>query len=368
VISRRRLLTQLAGGATVGWLAAPAVVAAPVHDLAGCHRVRFGLHMDLTWNGDPADRRRAVARASALHAEISRSSLLWHLIEPERGRRDWSRVDQVLDELEVARIEPLLAIYGSPRWANRSAAPEDEAFCHVPIDAAQFTAWVDHYRDFAGDLAARYRGRVAKWELWNEPNESFFWKPVPDPARFAAWFEGIAATIAAADPSAEIALGGLAGLTHTGRGNVTGQDFLKALYRLGVQPAAVAIHPYAMALQGPEVLIAGENSFTDIAVIERVMAAWGQDARPIWITEWGWPAPPLSEEAQADYVAQSMRIIAERHPSVALATYFADIDQGDRFRHGLYAEDGRLKPAGLRFRDVLCQDSGASCRCRSAFP
>ncbi|MDQ1443669.1 MAG: hypothetical protein QOI20_133, partial [Acidimicrobiaceae bacterium] len=54
----------------------------------------WGVHQDLGY--EPAADRRAKAMdlaASALHARISRSSLLWDQVEPAAGRRDWSRYD-----------------------------------------------------------------------------------------------------------------------------------------------------------------------------------------------------------------------------------------------------------------------------------
>src|SRR5690606_31832054 len=78
----------------------------------------IGLHMDLHWDGHAWRREQAIQAAKQVGARVSRSSFLWHLIEPSRGNRNWSRMDAVVNELVAAGLEPLFAFYGSPSWAN----------------------------------------------------------------------------------------------------------------------------------------------------------------------------------------------------------------------------------------------------------
>lgn len=312
----------------------------------------FGLHMDLTWNGWETERTEAMDRAKELGTEVSRNSFLWHLVEPVQGTRDWSTVDHVVDGLLAREIEPLMVIYGSPAWANGVDGFED-AYLHVPEESQQFALWLDRYADFVREAAARYAGRVNKWELWNEQNEHYFWKPAPNLERYIAFFERISEAIQQEVPNAEIAVGGLAGLCCASGVDIPGIEFLHRLYENGIESDAVSIHPYAGQYQAPDNVIAWENNFTDIALVRDLMVRFGREDASLWVTEWGWPTDRVSEATQAEYVERSLEMLRDEFTYVTVATYFIDRDRPPLYYHGLYTSDYRLKPAGQRYRDLV---------------
>jgi len=312
----------------------------------------YGLHMDLTWDGYASRRAAAIARAKAIGTRISRNSFLWHQIEERKGVRDWERTDAVVRELQAAGIEPLMAIYGSPSWANGILASTPDHHLYIPSDPAAFDRWVTDYATFLGDAARRYKGRVKKWELWNEQNEHYFWKPKPDLDRYVQWYRAAYAAIKAADPEAEVAMGAITGLCCNGSVDINGRAFLQGMYARGVRPDIVNVHPYAMKQQAPDATIPWENNFTDIALIRDIMVAEGEDAKPMWVTEWGWATSAVSEEVQAAHVRTSLEMIAARYKYVTVATYFLDYDRAE-YSYGLYTADGRLRPSGAQFRDFM---------------
>lgn len=313
----------------------------------------YGLHMDLLFDGHAWRRQRAIEKAVEVRAQVSRSSFLWHLIEPVEGQRDWSRPDAVLAELEAAGLEPVFAIYGSPSWANGVGPKAADHYLYVPENEAAFQRWLDAYVDFVTAAVKRYRGRVNKWELWNEQNEHHFWKPRPNVDRYVRFYNALYSAIKSVAPEAQVAMGGLAGLCCTASGNISGTSFLQALYDRGVRPDIVNIHPYALKSQAPEVTIQYENNFTDIAKIREVMVRNGEGHKPIWVTEWGWATNKVSDEAQADYVERSLEMIATKYPYVTLATYFVDYDRPPEYYYGLFTSDFRPKPAAERFRRFM---------------
>jgi hypothetical protein len=189
---------------------------------------------------------------------------------------------------------------------------------------------------------------VHKWELWNEPNQHFNWKPAPDVTRYAAWFTAVRAAILERDPSASIALGGLAGITASPDGDPSGMAFLQQLHQLGVEPDIIALHPYAAAAQPPDHHIAWENNFDVVAEVHDYLASTGRET-PIWITEWGWSTGEVTQEQQAAYVAQSLRMIRDEYPYVTLATYFLDYDRQPDYHFGLAGSDMTPKPAAWEF-------------------
>ncbi len=310
----------------------------------------YGLHMDLTWNGDPASRATAISQAKTLNAVISRNSLLWHLIEPIAGQQDWSRVDVILNELAAAKIEPLFTILGSPSWANGQSTSTSDYHLYVPTSGSAFSTWLGKYSTFVTTLVKRYKGKVKKWELWNEPNEHYFWKPVANLDQYAQWFTTISGIIKSIDSAAEISLGGLAGLQASGPTDFNGLSFLQSMYNRGLRPDNVAIHPYALANQAPDVTIPYENNFTAIGNVHDLMVQNGQGSNPIWTTEWGWNSSAVGESVQATYTAKSLDMIKTLYPYVSVATIFLDYDRLPQYSSGMYDPAGRQKPAGASYK------------------
>lgn len=312
----------------------------------------FGAHMDLMYDANEPHRQQVIAAARALGVKVSRNSFLWHQIEPARGQLNWGRADSVVAELRAAGIEPLMVVVGSPSWASGTSDSVGDFQFYIPQDQTAFDAWVAQYAAFMSSAVSRYRGQVHKWELWNEPNDYYFWKPGPSVPRYAQWFLAVQQAIKGADPEAQIALGGLSALSYTGPNGMSGYAFLQALYAQGVSPAVVAIHPYAGQNQAPDVTLEGQNNFSDIGRVHDLMVANGAGANPLWVTEWGWPTTAISETTQAEYVSRSLVMLTTQYSYVTLATYFMDRDDYGYF-YGLADASLRPRPAGIGFRDFV---------------
>ena len=119
-------LLVLAGGV----LAVPAFAA--VSGSAPPSKTQFGVHQDLTYDGYDWRRAKGIAAAAAIHAQISRNSLLWSKIETTPGTYDWSIPDSVVDSLRAKGIEPLFVVVGSPLWANGAAPGQPDNQYYVP--------------------------------------------------------------------------------------------------------------------------------------------------------------------------------------------------------------------------------------------
>ena len=306
----------------------------------------YGVHMDLTFMGYAGERAQSIARArDGLGATISRNSLLWDKVERTPGQRDWSLPDAVVGELGAAGLEPLFTIYGSPAWANGVAPGTPDSRSYVPQDDQAFDAWVESYAGFAREAARRYRGRVHRWEIGNESNEHFFWKPRPDARRYAQWYRALRAAILAEDPTAQVAVGGLAGLAAGG--DIPGIRFLQQLAALGVHPEIVALHPYPSDEHAPDVHLQWKDNFDDIGMVHDYLERSGHPAR-IWVTEWGWSSARLGAERQAQYTAKSLEMIRDQFPYVEVATMFVEHDL-PTYSQGLFRADGTAKPAAGAF-------------------
>jgi Glycosyl hydrolase catalytic core. len=308
--------------------------------------------MDLTYDGYAWRRAKAIQSAhDILHAQISRNSLLWHQVESVQGVRDWSRTDAVVAELASAGIEPLFVVYGSPAWANGTLEGTPDSYLHVPTEATAFDTWLAGYASFAKEAATRYRGKVQKWEIGNEENQHYFWKPTPNPDQYARFYTTIRDAILSVDPDAQIAMGGLAGLLFCGPGDYTGLDFLKAINARGIYPENVAVHPYSSKNQAPTDHVAWQGNFDDVQAIHQYLTSLGRPTS-IWITEWGWQVGAVTEQQQAEYLRSSLEIIASQYTYVTIATVFVDYDRPS-YSQGLFTADFTPRPAAYAFGNFM---------------
>jgi polysaccharide biosynthesis protein PslG len=334
------------------------LVAVLVCGCSGSHRpaavrsiasLRLGVHQDLLYDASLPQRERVIERTEALlHPEISRDSLLWERIEPVRGHLNWTASDEIVDDLVAAHIQPLLVLVGSPSWANRAGDKPDHEF-YVPTGTA-FGTWVQRYSAFAAAAARRYRGRVL-WEIWNEPNESNFWKPAPDVEKFAALYKALRTAIHGVDPGADVASGGVNSLTRSDREGIAGTDFLVRLLKTGLRPDAVAVHPYPSDDLGPVDHVAGGNNFDDIAAVHDALVAHRATRTQLWVTELGWSSQKVGLERQAEYLRQSLGLLETRFGYVRVAIVFIDYDRAT-LKQGLLDDELRPKPAARAFADA----------------
>jgi beta-glucosidase/6-phospho-beta-glucosidase/beta-galactosidase len=73
--------------------------------------------------------------------------------------------DAVIRGLRAHGIAPVVTIWGTPAWANGGSGPSS-----APRSSSLLGA-------FAGVAARRYRGQVADWVIWNEPNQVRWLRP-----------------------------------------------------------------------------------------------------------------------------------------------------------------------------------------------
>ena len=308
--------------------------------------VEYGVHSDLSYDESTSLISTGMQQIAALHANVQRGSFLWHHIESTQGTYDWTYTDYVVNQSLAANVDPLMVVYGSPSWANGTPTSTASYFLYVPQGAAAFATWVSEYATFMGAAAARYKGRVRKWELWNEENQHYFWKPAPNVQQYITWYNAVYAAIKAADPTCTVSIGGITGLSAGPASDYQGTTFLSDLYAAGLKPEAVAIHPYSN--YGPSTTQAYQNSFSDIALVHKIMVANAQASTPVWLTEWGWDNNSVGASTVAQYVTQSFTMIATLYPYVTVATYFQLQDAGG-YSYGFFDSSGSLRPGGSAF-------------------
>jgi hypothetical protein len=228
----------------------------------------------------------------AAHVGTLRLPFFWEDIQPVgRYHYDWSKTDQVMTEAALHGLTVLPYVMGAPKWLGESAHTSD----YPPLDQVGRDAWsallgrlVDRYgpQGQFWDLFSLLHPGVAadpitEWQISNEPNDASYSRPVAtSPERYADLLALSNAVIAQHDPNALVISAGVFGTPGNG---MTAHRFLRRMYKVpGIASAfdALALHPYAGGVPGV---------VAQIEDARKVMARHGDGAKPIWITELGWP-------------------------------------------------------------------------------
>ncbi len=291
-----------------------------------------------------------------------RTFVRWDEIEAS-GPGRWSAAPvQTLDALVAAAqahgLKIVATVVGSPQWANGSTdqyvPPRD------PQDLARFM----------GPFAARYRGRIAAWEVWNEPDGVDFWHGVPpSAAAYTPLLTAVSSAVRAADPGARVYAGPLSGNDY---------DFLQGIYNAGGGGSfdAVAVHTdNACGITPPDSYYrdngrVGRFSFLGFREVHATMEANGDGAKPIVMSELGWSATGtrcargafagkkaagVTETEQAANLRLAYHCLAG-YPYVSAGLWFSMRDYGasdtELNRYGLLRFDLSRRPAFAALSDI----------------
>jgi hypothetical protein len=256
-------------------------------------------------------------------------------LSPAPGRYDWSRLDRLVAAARARQLSVLLVLGTTPSWAR----PPGMEWNYGPADDAGRAA----FAGFAGRAAHRYRGQVAAYEIWNEPNLPGSWAPRPDPASYLDLLSAAFTAIKHADPPAVVLSGG----TGAGDDGIDAVLWYRTLYAGGLRSVTdgIAVHPY------PNGTAVTTGELPKALEIRRLMDENGDAAKPLWGTETGAPtagAHSMSEQAQAAVVPKVYdywRAVPNHGPLFYYTLADTDGDRGDRENHfGLLRTDGSEKP------------------------
>jgi hypothetical protein len=284
-----------------------------------------------------------------------RIDVAWDGIEhPLKGSRDpWyiGMVDYCVDQARQRGLNVLITLWLTPGWANGGQSN------NVPPTNPQ------DYADFAQWAASHWRGRVAAWEVWNEPDPSqTFW--LGTTPQYVSLLQAAYPGFKAGDPSAQVVLGGPAS---------NDDGWIGQVYALGGKDSfdVLATHPYqGMADYPPEYPDDGHRWwFTHLPVVRNVMAAYGDTAKPIWFTEFGWsahanwPGVPnwqrgVTAEQQGDYFVRAIQYTTAHYPYVPVMFWYKERARpGGSSVHeegyGLLNDDLTERPVYTRLKSFL---------------
>ena len=333
--------------------------ASPAHTASGA---LYGIQDDAWLAHGQGTLESRLDELDRLGVDVVRYTVRWDLIATERpttardqgdGAYDWRATDAVLRGLRRHGIEPVVTLYGTPRWANGGLAPN-----WAPTSARMFG-------DFARAAATRYAW-VRLWTIWNEPNRPTWLRPTSVDTYVQKLLNPAYAQIHAVIPNARV--GGGMTAPRAGSGGVSPVAWIKAMGRGRARLDAYAHHPYPgqPQVETPWAPACRTCSSIAMADLERLVALvhanLGQ--KRIWLTEFGYQTNPpdlflgVSPTTQARHIASAARRV-ELARSVDMLIFFLVRDDAadDGWQSGFTTADGVRKPAYTAFRFPLVRTS-----------
>jgi len=266
------------------------------------------------------DVRDLLRHLEALDVGWVKVQVSWKLHEPRPGEYNeelFGELDRLVDGADGQNIKVLLSVSKAPEWSRPTTEMDGP-----PGDYALFEGFMRY-------LATRYTGKVAAYELWNEPNLQREWNGTPlNAADLVELTRRGAAGVRAVDPAALIisAAPATTGI-NDGVNAIDDRVYFGGMLAAGVASVVdgAGVHPYGWAnppdnraADATQVSSSHNNHpsffFADTLEDYRAMlvAAGAADLK-LWPTEFGWgtfeglltdegqPAsPPAGSEFMAD--------------------------------------------------------------------
>jgi len=213
----------------------------------------------------------AASRAQAAGVKWSREEFLWHRIEPEQGKFHFDYYDRVVD---TARRHGI-SIYGLIDYWSPWTEPYTEK-------------GIQDYVNYCRALVRHYKDRIKHWEIWNEPN-IFFWSGPRE--MYPELLRRAYRAIKEEDPDAAVLGCSTAGIDRA---------FVSMVMKADAPFDILTIHPYRARLDDRQFI-------TELRQVQELITSENGKARPVWITEMGWPTQVnggITERQQAGLLSR----------------------------------------------------------------
>jgi hypothetical protein len=324
-------------------LACVAALAAPAS--AGAFQV--GIQDDAAFvSAPPAKRAKALDYAVGMGATYLRITLVW-----EGFRNDgFAPYDEAINAARKRGMSVQLSVTGNPKFTKAGAG----YIGYLNPSPSRYGRWI-------GQIARHFRGRVAAYSVWNEPNLVDYLAPQIVRRRavghiiYARLVRAAYRAVKRADPAAKVLIG------ETAPSNLPLRFIERAARALpgGLRADGWAQHPYQFVKTPPgrpqrrysggiSNVGAMKASMRRLARTRKLRTGSGAPL-PIYFTEFGYPRPGayygfFSEVLRNRYTLQAFRL-AKRSGAKVLVWYQLYNNPGQARAHlwdtGLIGADGR---------------------------
>ncbi len=301
----------------------------------------FGINTFLEQEVEPAKRDKQLQMIADAGYKWIRQQLPWADIEISgKGNFEdcrnanggtcisaWAKYDNIVELAQQHGLSIIARLEAPPKWAQTT-----------PGDFAP-PAKRDDFGDYVAAVAARYKGRITHYQIWNEPNNYPEWGEQPvNPEDFTQLLCTAYRRIKEVDPNAQVLAPALTPTISLdpGPGPGTGLNdfiYLQRMYDAGAGQCFDIMSAQGYGLfSGPtdRRLRPRDVNFSRPMYIRDLMVQNGDARKPIWISEMNWNAVPddvadkrfgqVSLETQARFLPLAYERIQKEWPWVGVAS------------------------------------------------
>jgi len=323
----------------------------------------YGIQAFMWWRPEVAERDMLLVKDMGF--VWIKQGIGWRDVERQKGQLEWQNIDHIVAKIhEYGGLKLIARVDHQPEWARGGCAMQGP-----PTNMRDFA-------DFLTAVATRYRGKIAAYQIWNEPNLAREWcDQAPSPRAYAEMLRASYAAIKQADPAALVVSAGLAPTGTQPPTAMPDDAYLDALYQaiggsgdgyfdlLGLHAPGYAAPPET----SPEEAAAsqqygGERYFTFRRVedLRRIVERYGDTGRRVAVLEMGWTSDPVNpayawhrvtEQQKADYLVRAYQYAAQNwRPWITIMTaiYICNADwkeQDEQYWWCVNNPDGTPRPA-----------------------
>ena len=307
----------------------PPPVVAAVTGPATARQFGYGIQPDMVTDTNHG---RILSHVQQMGFNWIKQQVEWFRYNSAPGQYDWGPLDRIVDSCNAAGIHVMFSVVKAPAWA-RPPGDTDEG---PPAD-------LNTYATFVRELAARYKGRVRAYEIWNEQNLYYEWGGRGgkiNARRYVELLKLAYQAIKSVDPGAVVISGAM---TPTGwnDGDIAIDDrvYLEQMYQAGMRNYCDAVGAHPSGYNNPpdadwrnygnpnvSFNATGHPSWFFRGTMEsyrNIMVKYGDANKKIWVTEFGWATthnlgvPPntgyeyaadITEEQQAQYLVRAIEM------------------------------------------------------------
>lgn len=297
----------------------------------------------------------------------------WRYIEKtKKDAFEWYEAERITDAVNKAGLGMIVRLDNQPEWARR-----DKIFPkNGPPDD------MENWKDFVEQVAEHFRGKIAAYEIWNEPNLAREWGDQrPDPAAYTQMLKIAYTAIKKVDPNALVITAGLSPTTENTERAMPATTFLEGMYAAGAKgyfdmlganaagfkaepeadPGVVAQDPVLTNNDPSSPELKRAYSFRHVEDLRAIMVKNGDQDKQIGIMEMGWTSDPrpdspyawhsVSEQQKGDFLVRALKYARENwSPWIGMMTviYIASPDwtpSQEQYHWSITNPDGTLRPA-----------------------
>jgi hypothetical protein len=243
----------------------------------------YGIQAFLWWN--QTTRPRDLELVRLMRFDYVKQIFDWNDIRADANQPyNWEHADAVVREVQYRKLKLIARIGKPPYWVLTPSDPKS------PFDLKALAT-------FCHDLAARYKGQIAGYQVWNEPNLAREWQGrPPNPAGYVAMLRACYTAIKEADPNAVVISAGLATTGTYSPIAMPDEQFLTEMYRAGFSAYYDVLGLHAPGYKSPpetppdDPSLDGNRwmSFRHVEDMRAIQVANGDGKKQIAILEVGW--------------------------------------------------------------------------------